>query len=180
MHPLSRYVELAPASISNTFVSQPLHAVLADNLSVPLILGLPFLIANKITCNYAKHECLVKHNRKTINLLAKEPNKGPLLITTNPNILASLHERARLPGQEHILLEHETALQEQFQAVFAPLPHTDNLPNTPVARIKLKDPDTVIKTRNYPCPRKWKEVWHTLLQQHLETGRIRPSDAPAG
>ena len=157
-----------------------MHAVLADNLSVPLILGLPFLIANKITCNYAKHECLVKHNHKTINLLAKNPNKRPLLITTSPNILASLHERARLPGQEHILLEHETALREQFQAVFAPLPHADDLPNTPVARIKLKDPDTMIKTRNYPCPRKWKEAWHTLLQQHLEAGRICPSDAPAG
>ena len=50
----------------------------------------------------------------------------------------------------------------------------------PVARIKLKDPDSSIKTRNYPCPQKWKEAWHTLLQQHLEAGRIRPSDAPAG
>ena len=64
--------------------------------------------------------------------------------------------------------------------MFEPLPHTDELPTQPVAQIKLKDSDSLIKTRNYPCPRKWKEAWHTLLQQHLEAGRICPSDAPAG
>ena len=41
--PLSRYVELSPASLCDTFTSQPLHAVLADDLSVPLILGLSWL-----------------------------------------------------------------------------------------------------------------------------------------
>ena len=49
-----------------------------------------------------------------------------------------------------------------------------------MARIKLKDQNHCIKTQNYPCPRKWKEAWHTLLQQHLETGWIHPSSAPAG
>ena len=38
----------------------------------------------------------------------------------------------------------------------------------------------MIKTRNYPCPRKWKDAWYVLLQQHLDAGRIRPSHAPAG
>lgn len=56
----------------------------------------------------------------------------------------------------------------------------DKLPAEPVARIKLKDPNHVIKSCNYPCPHKWKESWHTLLQQHLDTGKIQPSSAPTG
>ena len=57
--PLSHYVIPSPTSCSNTFTSHPLHAVITDDLSVPLILGLPFLIVNKVTCNYTKNECLV-------------------------------------------------------------------------------------------------------------------------
>jgi hypothetical protein len=60
--------------------------------------------------------------------------------------------------------------------------HQFELPTEPVAWIRLKDPESTIKTRNYPCPRtgKWKEAWHTLLQQHFDAGRIRPSDVPTG
>ena len=177
--PLSRYVELSPASICDTFTSQPLHAVLADNLSVPLILGLPFLVANRITCNYADRECLVTKNNRIINILANE-NRTHTPRIVDSDIIAALLERARIPAPDHLLLEHETTLRIQFKSVFEPLPHADELPMQPVARIKLKNPDSSIKTRNYPCPRKWKEAWHTLLQQHLEAGRIRPSDAPAG
>ena len=178
--PLSHYVILSPASRRDTFRSHPLHAVVTDDLAVPLILGLPFLIANKVTCNYAKNECLVKFENKLVNLLDKEKTKPTRSVTANPDILAAIHERARLPAPDHVLLEHEETLRELFKTVFEPLPHADELPKQPVARIKLKDPDSSIKTRNYPCPRKWKEAWHTLLQQHLDAGRIRPSDAPAG
>jgi hypothetical protein len=50
----------------------------------------------------------------------------------------------------------------------------------PVARIKLKDPNHIIKSHNYACPCKWKDAWCTLLQQHLEAGCICPSSAPVG
>ena len=176
---LSHYIILQPASPHSSFVSKPVHAVLTPNLSVPLILGLPFLVSNKITCNYARHECNVVIHDKSINLLAE--NKPCVHnIQADTDILGALHERARLPATDHLLLEHETELRQRFQSVFEPLPHVNDLPEQPVARIQLKDPNSTIKTRNYPCPRKWKESWHTLLQQHLEAGRIRPSNAPAG
>ena len=38
----------------------------------------------------------------------------------------------------------------------------------------------MLKSQNYPCPRKWKEAWHELLKQHIEAGRIRPSSTPTG
>jgi hypothetical protein len=55
-HPLAmtHYVVLKPMSINRLFVSKPVHAVIAANLCVPLILGLPFLTENRISCDYAK------------------------------------------------------------------------------------------------------------------------------
>src|SRR3984885_10361784 len=34
-----------------------------------------------------------------------------------------------------------------------------------------------VQTRSYSTPRKYKEAWSTLIQQHLDTGRIRPSNS---
>ena len=78
------------------------------------------------------------------------------------------------------LLDNETEFQNAFKLVFEPLPHINDLPKDPVARIKLKDPKHHICTWNYACPRKWKDAWHKFLWQHLETGRIHPSDVPVG
>lgn len=176
-HTYTHYIELRPATSNGTFLSEPVHAVVTEHLSVPLILGMPFLVTNRITCNYAKRQCLVTVNDKRVNLV--KPPKRPCYIKET-NVLAALSERARAPAPEHALLENETELRQKYSAVFEPLPHTNELPIEPVARIQLKDPNTSIKTRNYACPRKWKDAWHTLLHQHLEAGRIRPSDAPAG
>jgi hypothetical protein len=158
----THYVDLEPSMQNQKFCSNPVHAVLANKLSVPLILGMPFLVTNCIMCNYANREC---------NVL--------LHGTPQPNIkrvdaLATLIGKTQQPELE--LTHHENTAQEKFSRVFEQLPHTDELPTEPVARIQLKNPDIVVKTRNYACPRKWKEAWHTPLQQHLAAGRIRPSD----
>ena len=60
-----------------------------------------------------------------------------------------------------------------FSRVFEPIPHYDKLPDNVVAEIKLIDPNKPIKSRNYPCPRKYKDAWHTLIQQHLKNGIIQ-------
>ena len=39
-------------------------------VSVPLILGLPFLVTNHIACNYTERECNVPVGNKSLNLLA--------------------------------------------------------------------------------------------------------------
>jgi hypothetical protein len=174
---LTHYIELCPASVNDTFVSKPLHAVIAEGLCVPLILGLPFLVQNRITCNYANRQCLAPVGDSCINLLDNGPRRT--LNTVVIDTLAAIHERAQNSTLD-TLSAQEKEMRGRFKCVFEPLPHTQHLPVTPVARIRLKDPSLALKTRNYPCPRKWKDAWHTLLQQHLEAGRIRPSDAPAG
>ena len=140
--PLSHYVLSCPASLSDTFTSRPIHAVLANNLSVPLILRLPFL-TNEMSCNYAKCECIIMVKGWSVNILAR-PHRSPTTPNYNHMILAALHECARLPGPDHTLHEYEMELQAQFSSMFEPLPHASELPKQPVARIKLKDPDTSI------------------------------------
>jgi hypothetical protein len=60
----------------------------------------------------------------------------------------------------------------EFKVVFEPLPHVNKLPQNVMARIKLKNAEQTIKTRTYSCPQKFHEAWQTLIQQHLDAGRI--------
>jgi hypothetical protein len=72
----------------------------------------------------------------------------------------------------------EDNLLRKFKDVFEPLPHVEKLPTNVTARIKIKNVEQTIKTRTYACPRKFREAWQTLIQQHLDAGRIRPSSSP--
>jgi hypothetical protein len=74
-----------------------------DNLSVPLILGMPFLVTNSVSCDYAERKCNVLSKNGVINLLEKTPTSFPTL-----DILSSLHKQALSPEDEHTLscLEH--------------------------------------------------------------------------
>jgi hypothetical protein len=105
----------------------------------------------------------------------------PKTIDSSPlSILTAIHDRIKTLSHKEELAEHETSLHAKFMVVFEPLPHSAELPLQPRAQIHLKAPDHTIKTHNYPCPQKWKEAWHTLLQQHLDAGRIHPSSTAAG
>jgi hypothetical protein len=176
------YVVIEPTSLNGIFTSHRIHAVIAPGLCMPIILGLPFLTSNNIVCDYAERTCTATKTNPPYNLLTKSPKpKAPLFIKTNaPDILAALREHITTLLFEEELADCEADLRSRFSRTFEPPLHIDELPTDPVARIKLKDPNHTIKSRNYACPRKWKEAWHTLLQQHLEAGRIRPSSAPAG
>ena len=76
-----------------------------------------------------------------------------------------------------ILKRKEEKIMAKFSKVFEPIPHYDKLPTDIEAEIKLIDPNKPIKSRNYPCPRKYKDAWHTLIQQHLKNGVIQHSSS---
>jgi hypothetical protein len=69
------------------------------------------------------------------------------------------------------------AVKEKYKDVFSPIPHLDDLPTDVYCRIKLKDATKTFTTRSYSTPRKYKEAWATLIKQHLDAGRIRPSNS---
>ena len=58
------------------------------------------------------------------------------------------------------------------------IPHIDHLPPDVMHRFRLKDPSKTLRSGTYSTPRKYREHWHTLIQQHTEAGRIRPSNSP--
>ena len=66
---------------------------------------------------------------------------------------------------------------DQFKMVFEPIPHYNKLPKDILAEIELIDLSKTIKSHNYPCPRKYGEAWHTLMQQHLKNGVIQHSSS---
>lgn len=42
----------------------------------------------------------------------------------------------------------------------------------------MKDPEKIIQCRRYNTPRKYREAWEALLDQHVAAGRLRPSSSP--
>jgi hypothetical protein len=69
-------------------------------------------------------------------------------------------------------------VRTEFTDVFNELPHVDRLSESIYCKIKLKDADRTIATRSYSCPRKYRESWKMLIQQHLDAGRIQLSSSP--
>jgi hypothetical protein len=94
------------------------------------------------------------------------------------DIAAMVKERIEVLALQEKFGYLEKDFLSEFKDVFEPLPHVDKLPRNVTARIKLKNAEQTIKTRTYACPRKFCEAWQTLIQQHLDAGRIRPSSSP--
>ncbi len=103
------------------------------------------------------------------NLLAPKMKTACFL---DPDIIATICTHITTLTLEIDLEEKETQFRKCFSQVFKLPPHSDLLPDQPRAHIHLKDPSLTPKSRNYPCPRKWRDAWHKLLQQHLTGRRI--------
>ena len=76
------------------------------------------------------------------------------------------------------LERHEREAREEFRDRFpTDIPHVTRLPDDVYHRFRLKDPEKVIRCRSYPCPKKYRDAWKQLLDQHLAAGRIRESSS---
>jgi hypothetical protein len=93
------------------------------------------------------------------------------------DVVAAVRERIEVLAAQEKLRSMSSEIIAEFPDVFSPIPHIDSLPTDVYCRIKLKDPNKVIHTRSYSTPRKYREAWATLIQQHLDAGRIRPSNS---
>ena len=68
--------------------------------------------------------------------------------------------------------------KEMFHNRFDEIPHTNRLPTTVYHRLPMKDTQARITCQGYSTPRKYKDAWDTLIKEHLDTGRIQPSNSP--
>ncbi|KAG6895464.1 hypothetical protein C0993_009538, partial [Termitomyces sp. T159_Od127] len=73
----------------------------------------------------------------------------------------------------------DARMKRRFEAQFPPdIPHADELPDSVYHRIQVKPLAKITVARSYSCPRKYREGWKTLIDQHAAAGRIRPSSSP--
>ena len=68
------------------------------------------------------------------------------------------------------------AIKKKHKDIFELILHLDDLPTDIYCHIQLKDASKTFVTCSYSTPRKYKEAWATLIQQHLNAGRIHPSN----
>jgi len=94
------------------------------------------------------------------------------------NVAGAIQDHIEILANKDALLKHEKKIKSEFKGIFEPIPHIDELPTNIVAEIHLKEAEKTIKTRSYPSPRKYKEAWQILIQQHLNAGHIHPSSSP--
>jgi len=91
--------------------------------------------------------------------------------------VAAIRQRIETLNTQEQLDRLSDAVKTKYKDVFAEIPHVNDLPTDVFCRIQLKDASKTFATRSYSTPRKYKEAWDTLIQQHLDAGRIRPSNS---
>ncbi|PSR72503.1 hypothetical protein PHLCEN_2v11626 [Hermanssonia centrifuga] len=102
-------------------------------------------------------------------------NEPPL----EDDIVASIQQRIDQLALTDVLARENQQMRTTFADCFPDdIPHLNELPTDVYHHFRLKDPNAVIARRQYECPKKYREAWKTLLQQHLDAGRIRPSSSP--
>ncbi|GLB45211.1 putative retrotransposable element tf2 155 kda protein type 1-like [Lyophyllum shimeji] len=93
------------------------------------------------------------------------------------NVVTAIQQRIKDLCAIEKLQKFESAMKTEFRDIFEPIPHVNELPRDVLAEIHLQKAEQSIRTRTYQCPRKYREAWKTLIAQHLEAGRIRPSSS---
>ena len=76
------------------------------------------------------------------------------------------------------LADLDKEFKNAFRDRFEDIPHTNRLSTNVYHRLTMKDAQAGITCQRYTTPRKYKDAWDTLIKEHLDAGRIRPSNSP--
>jgi hypothetical protein len=117
------------------------------------------LMVAKLKWICQEHRCRIEHRNEPI-----KPVDHVTAVRQRIEVLAA---------QEKLHMMSANIISE-FPDVFSPIPHIHSLPTDIYCHIKLKDSDKLIHTCSYSTPHKCCEAWATLIQQHLDAGRIHP------
>ncbi|OJT06787.1 hypothetical protein TRAPUB_2361 [Trametes pubescens] len=94
-------------------------------------------------------------------------------------VRAGAEARAKSLAFAETLEDENLNMKARFKDLFLKdIPHINQLPTNVYHRFILKDPNLAIARRQYSCPKKYREVWKQLLEQHISAGRLRASDSP--
>ena len=98
--------------------------------------------------------------------------------TSHRHFSRTLRNRIEILAVWEDLARHEQEIREEYKDRFpVDIPHVMQLPEDVYHWFRLKDLEKVIKCQSYACPKKYKDAWRQLLDQHLATGRICESSS---
>lgn len=93
--------------------------------------------------------------------------------------IAAVRQRIEELSLLETLKEEDRKMKKKYADRFPDdIPHLDELPTSIYHRIRITDANLTISRRQYDCPKKYREAWKILLNQHLQAGRLRPSSSP--
>ncbi|GAA5973503.1 hypothetical protein JCM21900_002203 [Sporobolomyces salmonicolor] len=195
----------ATVSLANDSWSSGPTTFLVAHIEEPfdVILGVPFIKRNRISLSFedpGRPQILVKRDEglKPYGLLA--PTYGPCTALEplkneeeerreglRSRIAAinvvDLERRANQVATEEWEMKERagrlmTEFDDLFLATLPPLTDDYLACTTTRHRIRLEDPGRVHNQRGFNIPRKWREAWKRMLEEHLAAGRLRPSTSP--
>ena len=123
-------------------------------------------------------EDLLKELRERTKVRRTSIDKRSVTGTSHKHFAKTMDNRIQILNVWDDLTRYEQEIRDEFADRFPEdIPHVTRLPEDVYHRFRLKDPEKVIKCRSYACPKKYKDAWRQLLDQHLAAGRIRESSS---
>ncbi|KAJ2913860.1 hypothetical protein MD484_g6573, partial [Candolleomyces efflorescens] len=217
-------VPLSLSSVDHVWSSVQTFAVvvpkLVDNRDV--ILGLPWLMKNKIVMDYERRSAVAKGSgydllnpsplapaprpvykkpstrqsvstvrqhframlreleavlwRRSITRTSVLEN-GEEFLDRKPEIIAAITSKIVSLNEEKEMETLSARIRSDYADVFGPVPRVADLPEHEFCRVHLKDPSLQLDSRAYPSPRKYREAWTRLIDEHVKAGRLVPSSS---
>ena len=122
----------------------------------------------KQLCNSPAFLALSKRADLEGNTPETKPEQFCLMVKTQTVILAHKEK----------LHDLDAEFKKMFCNHFEEILHMNHLPTRVYHRLSIKDVQAQISCQSYSTPRKYKDAWDTLIKEHLNAGRIRPSNSP--
>ncbi|KIY53329.1 hypothetical protein FISHEDRAFT_15032, partial [Fistulina hepatica ATCC 64428] len=162
---LTEYVKLKLYDPSLAYSARTVKAVICPSLCTDVILGLPWLVLNRIVVDAEERSCICKDSGfDLLHPKIPEPPPPPRpqqhTVSCLPGVeVCALRTRVEQLASEERLLQLAVSIKSEYKDVFAPLPHVDQLPSLVQCNIRLRDEKRTIVPRTYACPRKYREAW---------------------
>jgi hypothetical protein len=102
-----------------------------------------------------------------------------LYSTDPPCIISAIRKRIKELSSKKVLEKLDAMYKAKYSDHFPEdIPHAKDLPMDVYHNIEVKPGAPISVGRAYSCPRKYREGWKTLIEQHSKAGHIRPSSSP--
>ncbi|KAG2340780.1 hypothetical protein BDR05DRAFT_1002179 [Suillus weaverae] len=160
---LSQYVKLSCTSLDQVYMSQtPKNATQPSpphiSPSGPQLFWMKRDVINELKAVLPELKDIVDNECEQVN---------------GTDVIAAI--QSRIDGL--LYQEQLRALDDKYKKVFedrfpADIPHNDTMPSDVLFWVSLKDANKIVQLRSYNCLKKYWAAWKTLLDSHVDSGRL--------